>query len=97
VWIKRANASMSTLDLFGRDFVLLTSNSAWIDAGKELQVEVVKIGSDITFPPDDLFGDEFGVGDAGACLVRPDGIIAWRSALAPDQEVLDTLRQLTGM
>jgi hypothetical protein len=26
----------------------------------------------------------FGVSDAGACLVRPDGLVAWRSNGLPD-------------
>ena len=30
------------------------------------------------------FADAYGIGPAGASLVRPDGIVAWRSRTAPD-------------
>lgn len=50
-----ANGS-STLDLFGRDFVLL--------AGSEVDPSVA---------------EAYGIGPAGAVLVRPDGFVAWRT------------------
>jgi 2-polyprenyl-6-methoxyphenol hydroxylase-like FAD-dependent oxidoreductase len=53
----------STIDLFGRDFVLLSPSEAWCDASP---VEAHRL-------------DPYGVGPDGALLVRPDGFVAWRS------------------
>jgi aklavinone 12-hydroxylase len=34
--------------------------------------------------PEGRFGGIYGVGEGGASLIRPDGIVAWRSAAAVD-------------
>jgi aklavinone 12-hydroxylase len=34
-------------------------------------------------PLDAEIGDAFGLGTGGASLVRPDGVIAWRTSNAP--------------
>jgi hypothetical protein len=60
----------STRDLFGRSFVLLTS----VDL--DLDVEVRHVSGP-------AFRDAYGIGADGAVLVRPDGVIAWRSATRP--------------
>jgi 2-polyprenyl-6-methoxyphenol hydroxylase-like FAD-dependent oxidoreductase len=79
----------STLDLFGRDFVLLAGSdgeswcaaarAAGVSAGVPLQAS--RIGSDVTEATGRL-ETAYGTGPAGAVLVRPDGFIAWR-ATAP--------------
>src|SRR5439155_22644725 len=51
----------STLDLFGRGFVLLSPSQAWCDASP---VEAQRL-------------DVYGLEPEGALLVRPDGFIAW--------------------
>jgi 2-polyprenyl-6-methoxyphenol hydroxylase-like FAD-dependent oxidoreductase len=94
VWITRDNASISTLDLFGRDYVLITANGAWVERVKELSLKVVQAGSDILFPPEAPFGKVFGVAAEGASLVRPDGIVAWRSRSAPHDDGFNELRKL---
>ncbi|GHE87896.1 hypothetical protein GCM10018782_65790 [Streptomyces griseoaurantiacus] len=35
--------------------------------------------------PEDRLVEAYGIGDGGASLVRPDGVVAWRSAVeVPD-------------
>lgn len=96
VWVMKGNERISTLDLFGRDFVLLTANGAWRELVKALSLNMVQAGSDILFPPEASFGSVFGIGAEGATLVRPDGIVAWRSKSALNKDDLDEIRRLVG-
>jgi 2-polyprenyl-6-methoxyphenol hydroxylase-like FAD-dependent oxidoreductase len=63
----RLSDGSSTLDLFGRDFVLLHG----VDAAATAGLSVCQL-------PDEAL-DAYGIDAAGAVLVRPDGIVAWRS------------------
>jgi 2-polyprenyl-6-methoxyphenol hydroxylase-like FAD-dependent oxidoreductase len=82
----------STLDLFGRHFVLLVGRDGepWQDAARQLpadtasRVDVHRVGRDIATADGDL-GDALGIGTAGASLVRPDGVVAWRSSTSGNQ------------
>ena len=65
----------STLDLLGAGFVLLVGPD-----GGDIVVEGVTTQR-VDAPG---FADAYGIGPAGASLVRPDGIVAWRSRTAPD-------------
>jgi hypothetical protein len=65
----------STLDLFGDGFALLVGPE-----GDDVAVEGVT--THVVHAPG--FADAYGIGPAGASLVRPDGIVAWRSSMAPD-------------
>lgn len=75
----------STLDLFGSGLVLLTGEegSAWeraatAEAGSApLQTHVIRTEGD-------HFEQLYGIGPAGAALVRPDGFVAWRTRSAPN-------------
>ena len=58
----------STLDLFGRGFVLLSASQAWLDASP---VEAHRV--------DAAVAERYGIGAEGASLVRPDGFVAWRT------------------
>jgi 2-polyprenyl-6-methoxyphenol hydroxylase-like FAD-dependent oxidoreductase len=89
-WLDIVGARISTLDLFGRGFVLLTAGSggAWRAAasglaiaapGRSLSVRAIGHNSD----PDGTFATAFGLEDGGAALVRPDGVVAWRSVGLP--------------
>lgn len=80
---------ISSLDLIGRDFVLLTGpeGASWARAGTLLAYEagvplrVYRIGSDLL----DVYGkwtQRYGTTAAGAVLLRPDGYIAWRARTA---------------
>ena len=86
VWLARDGQRLSTIDLFGRDYVLLTGpdGRAWVDAARSVTdtgVEAYRIGGDGDFA--DAAGrwaEAYGVTDGGAVLVRPDGFVVWRSA-----------------
>ena len=69
--IMHAGRRVSTLDLFDREFVLLaTPGSGWRASASVQLVEIEDLGA-------------FGVTALGAVLVRPDGIVAWRSKEMP--------------
>jgi len=92
----------STLDLFGRRFVVLAGaeGDAWSAAASaaaaELGVELdaYRLGAGL----EDRCGavaELYGIGPRGAALVRPDGFVAWRaSAAAADAD--RALRQALG-
>ena len=78
----------STLDLFEREFVLLTdmTNQGWrraaLRAASELKVPLAaySIGAGGDFDDEEArFGELYGLDAGGAVLVRPDGHVAWRS------------------
>ncbi len=60
----------STVDLFGREFVVLTGSAAWVAAAEESGLSAYLL---------DGWTKPYGVTDEGAVLVRPDGFVAWRS------------------
>jgi 2-polyprenyl-6-methoxyphenol hydroxylase-like FAD-dependent oxidoreductase len=78
LWIRHRGEELSTLDLFGRGFVLLSGprGVAWREAVRGLPVELCTL----TAPGLAL---AYGIGPTGASLVRPDGFVAWRAAEAP--------------
>jgi len=73
------DAAGSVLDLFGDTFVLLTGPAGrpWLDALASLAgqgalpVAGHQLGADVCAA--------YGISDAGASLVRPDGFVSWRS------------------
>ncbi|WP_267381527.1 MULTISPECIES: FAD-dependent monooxygenase [unclassified Sphingomonas] len=83
VWEDGVEGGRSTLDLFGSDYVLLSANPEWIDTAHRLKVQPVLIGCDFVFPETPSFAIGFGVRAEGASLIRPDGIVAWRSQAMP--------------
>ncbi|MCP2258748.1 2-polyprenyl-6-methoxyphenol hydroxylase [Streptoalloteichus tenebrarius] len=92
VALSRSGETVSTVDLFGTDWVLLTGHAGglWHEAARHvadrLRVPLRAVGLDgqLTDPEDRLV-EAYGIGDGGASLVRPDGVVAWRSAVeVPD-------------
>ncbi|HEY1366610.1 MAG TPA: FAD-dependent monooxygenase [Gaiellaceae bacterium] len=81
--------SGSTLDLFGRDFVLLAGpdGGPWCDAAERASVDAHRID-------DARFLEAYGLGPAGASLVRPDGFVAWRSQGAGEGALGDVLARV---
>jgi putative polyketide hydroxylase len=87
--IARADGTLlSTLDLYGAGWVLVCSSETWCEAATH-----VRERTGIPVSPIDVrtaFGQQYGalieqdlgIGEQGACLVRPDGVIAWRSVEA---------------
>lgn len=88
VFLQRHGTAVSSLDLFGRSFVLLAApaGEAWRQAarvaaeglGVPLDAYVVDDGE--LRDPEGQFPDTYGITIAGAVLVRPDGVVAWRAA-----------------
>jgi putative polyketide hydroxylase len=80
IYLASDAGAISTLDWFGRGFVLLAGpeGSAWLahgpqgarQAGVELDAHQLK---------DPGFAAEYGIGPSGAVVVRPDGFVGWRT------------------
>lgn len=88
VWLVRAGQRLSTLDLFGMEFVLLAgrTGTAWCQAAAEgAHAQRVPFHTFTVGPqgdlvdPDGSWATTYGVEQDGAVLVRPDGHVAWRS------------------
>jgi hypothetical protein len=100
VFLDRDGTRLSTLDLFGRDFALLTgpSGGAWRDAapaavkGLGVALDVHVVGGPDLADPEGSFPGAYGISPSGAVLVRPDGFVGWRAADAAGAAE-DTLRQ----
>lgn len=83
---------ISTLDLFGKNFVLLTGgNSApWVEAARRIEERTAFglachcFGGDVK-DIENRWPTAYGVEEDGAVLIRPDGFVAWRSRTLPAQ------------
>jgi putative polyketide hydroxylase len=84
VWLAAGSARVSTLDLFGRGLVLLTAGDAaeWRVAAVDVPIAVhaIRVGIE---DADGVFAATYGLEPGGAVLVRPDGVVVWRSRSAP--------------
>jgi len=91
LWITRGSEQISTLDLFQKNWVLLSEDARWKIATTNAQtesgieIECICVGLDINFSDSNAFSCAFGVGTTGAALVRPDGYVAWRSLELPPE------------
>ncbi|MFH9009129.1 FAD-dependent oxidoreductase [Streptomyces afghaniensis] len=107
MWVRRAGARISTLDLYERSFVVLAGaeghrwRRAAEQAGENLgvPVEVYLVGDgpdhDLVPEPDADWAALHGTADDGAVLVRPDGFVAWRAPThlpSADRVLTDVLR-----
>lgn len=87
VVLRRGSELISTLDLFGKNFVVLggPEGRAWrgaaADAAQALGVPIDfwQIGAGGLVDVYERFLDAYALTPAGAALVRPDGFVAWRS------------------
>lgn len=83
-------APMSTLDLYGKSFVLLAGadGQAWVSAAARQAhaVDTYRFGADL-IPVD--ASAAHGIGASGALLVRPDGFVAWRATGIPTDLATD--------
>lgn len=82
------NKESSTLDIVGDNWIILTADKVWKDIAQEIvgqfeatidifQVTNKNVGKQ-------TFCDAFGISEEGAVVVRPDGVIAWRSENRPE-------------
>lgn len=96
--VRAGGRDISTLDLYGRRFVLLAgADAAWADAARatDVPLDVHRLGADVTGAADPHAAH--GIGRDGALLVRPDGFVAWRAAgpaADPAAELAAVLRQV---
>jgi 2-polyprenyl-6-methoxyphenol hydroxylase-like FAD-dependent oxidoreductase len=88
VVLERDGASISTLDLFGKHFVLLTGpkGGAWRAAAEDVArdlgvpIDVRQVGGEGGLRDvEGRFLDAYALDPAGAVLVRPDSFVAWRA------------------
>ncbi|MER6352196.1 FAD-dependent monooxygenase [Streptomyces sp. NPDC001634] len=99
VVLTREGQEISALDLFTRTPVLLAGpdGEAWEKAAQAaagragLTLEVLRLGGSALGDASGAWGPAYGVGADGAVLVRPDGVVAWRSPASKDdpEAVLD--------
>lgn len=85
-WVEVDGVRRSTVD-FGDDaFTLLCTDPGWrtvaTAAAKERGVPLRVVLAAPGREDADLLGERFGIGAAGAALIRPDGIVAWRTTVA---------------
>ena len=89
VWLTAGDLPLSTLDLFGRGWLLLGDDPRWSEAaraaadrtGVELECRVIGAA-----PLPERAAEvraAFGLAAGGATLIRPDGYIAWRGHAIP--------------
>jgi putative polyketide hydroxylase len=91
---------ISTIDLYGRRFVLLAGpgGAAWISAAeraaRRAPLDAYRFGAELAGAGG---AAAHGLGAQGALLVRPDGFVAWRADAAaedPDGELERALAQV---
>ena len=105
VWLERDGARISTIDLFGPRFVLLTGKggTAWREAARQLAVPsrpalvAYTIGGGELTDADGAWQDAYELDDDGAVLVRPDGYVAWRSRAGADHPLRTLQMALDGV
>lgn len=86
VWLRHDGQQISTLDLFDGPFVLLAGSTGnmWVDAAKAVaptlavDLRTYRIGAGGDYEAEGDWASVYGIGEAGATLVRPDGYVAWR-------------------
>jgi len=99
VRLTRGGEEISTIDLFGPHFTLLTGRdgAAWRQAARAIAIAWPPLraytvgGNGELGDPDGNWHEAYGVEADGAVLVRPDGYVAWRSR-SNDSSPLDVLR-----
>ena len=87
VWLNSHDRRRSTIDLFEREFVLMTGprGSYCVDrAVATARSLAVPLRAFVISEPD--WQVAYGIASDGAVLVRPDGHVGWRSIGAPDVE-----------
>ena len=107
VWLLRSSERVSTLDLFGRSFVLMAGGEGadWCAAAQRaanetcpgLALDCYRVGRDVQEERELSFTHAYGLSASGAVLVRPDGVVAWRAqAMLSELQVAfaQTLRRL---
>jgi hypothetical protein len=88
----------STLDLVGSRFAVLAgpAGGPWTDAAKAAGERLdIEVAAQAVADPAGRWPAAAGIAEDGALLVRPDGIVAWRSPTAPADPAAALTRVLT--
>ena len=93
-WLSGDGGRVSSLDLFDREFVLLTAGrgAGWWKAVADLAAAGTPLS--VIQPLDPYWTALYDIGPDGAVLVRPDGHVAWRSRTAPTGAYAGALRSV---
>ena len=87
LWVECQGKRISTLDLCGKSFVLLTGadGGSWLEAAKKVSSTLgINIGGYCAGPDGDVicskgeFESVAGISSQGVILVRPDDFVVWR-------------------
>ena len=103
-WVHRDGERISTLDLLGTGFTLITGSAAtrWVTAAEsvsrslDVPIDVCTVGADVT-DPDRQWAGLTKLSPEAALLVRPDDFVGWRAdALprSPDDELGAAMRRI---
>ncbi len=90
LWLKASTGeTISTLDRFGKSWVLITEDPRWAHTAAAASARSGMPLTIVTVEPDDNLGpqsfpDAYGLTPSGASLVRPDGYVAARWPVAPE-------------
>jgi putative polyketide hydroxylase len=102
-WVRHAGKRVSTLDLVGHDFTLLTGDDGppWTEAAASasallgIPITVHRIGpAGDAQDPEGAWLRAAGLSPGGALLVRPDDFVGWRAATLPQSPENDLRRAL---
>jgi hypothetical protein len=94
-WVRRGGERISTLDLLGPGFTVLTGDgvAGWLAAAASasadlgVPINAYRIGTRDTVDPEGHWAAVTGLAPSGALLVRPDDFVGWRAAeLAADPD-----------
>ncbi|MFF0118647.1 FAD-dependent oxidoreductase [Micromonospora arida] len=93
-WVDHNGARVSTIDVLTEGWTLATApgDDTWLAAAEAvsaatgLPIKALTAGPDGDLADDGSWLASCGVGPGGALLVRPDGIVAWRSAGPVDDQ-----------
>ena len=99
-WVQHGGQRISTLDLLGPSFTLLTTEdgASWAEAAAAVAadlgvtIDVHRIGGD-TVDPEGAWAAITGLKPTGALLVRPDDFVGWRAEELPAEPEAE-LRQV---
>lgn len=92
LWVEHQGKRISTLDLFGKGFVLLAGaeGASWLEAAKKVSsVLGIDVAAYCAGAEGDLvdskgeFESAAGISPRGAILVRPDDFVVWRQRRRP--------------
>jgi 2-polyprenyl-6-methoxyphenol hydroxylase-like FAD-dependent oxidoreductase len=107
LWLEWCGERISSLDFYGRRFVLLAGPAAgeWCRCARMaaanigIELNILRPGDGQLEDPTGSLCRTHGIGTDGCLLIRPDGVVAWRSrdgAGAAERQLKSALLQLLG-